>query len=88
MMSTFILTGVSVPRRTIHISERTEECVRELAEEGESFSAAASRLIDAGAAALRGHRPPSFVGVADGPSEELGRRAEEILAELAREDRS
>ena len=76
---------MGVPRRTIHISEHTEARVRELAEDGESFSAAASRLIEAGADALGNGRTLSFIGSWDGPAEELGLKAEEVLAELARE---
>jgi hypothetical protein len=72
-----------MPRRTIHIPEGTESLVRELADEGESFSAAVTRLIEAGAAAIGGKRPPRYVGVADGPPDDLGRRAEEYLRELA-----
>lgn len=71
-----------MPRRTIHISEATEELVRELASEGESFSAAATRLIEAGAGAIRGKRPPDYVGAGTGPPDELGRRAERYLREF------
>jgi hypothetical protein len=86
MISTFILReAMPVPRRTIHISDRTEARVRELAADGESFSAAVSRLVEAGADALGGNRLPRFVGIADGPREELGRRAEEVLDQLSRE---
>jgi hypothetical protein len=72
---------MAMPRRTIHISESTEELVRELAGEDESFSAAVTRLIEAGAAATKGRRPPGYVGIASGPPDELGRRAEEYLRE-------
>jgi len=81
MMSTFILK--SMPRRTIHIPESTDALVRELAEDGESFSAAVTRLIEAGAAATEGKHPPRYVGIAGGPRDELGRRAERYLRELA-----
>jgi hypothetical protein len=68
-----------VPRRTINIPESTDSLVRELAEDGESFSAAVTRLIEAGAA-----KPaPRYVGVGDGPPDELGRKAEKYLRELA-----
>ena len=72
-----------MPRRTIHIPESTESLVRELAEEGESFSAAVTRLIEAGAAATRGKSVPSYVGVGSGPPDDLGRKAEQYLRELA-----
>jgi hypothetical protein len=72
-----------MPRRTIHIPESTESLVRELAGEGESFSAAVTRLIEAGAAAGGRRRPPGYVGVGHGPHDELGRKAEQYLRELA-----
>lgn len=72
-----------MPRRTIHITESTEALVRELAEDGESFSAAVTRLIEAGAAAVRGNRVPRYVGTGAGGPDDLGRRAEEYLRELA-----
>lgn len=72
-----------MPRRTIHIPESTEALVRDAAEEGESFSAAVTRLIEAGAAARAGKRPPRYVGVGHGPPDELGRKAEKYLRELA-----
>jgi hypothetical protein len=71
-----------VARRTINIPDSTDERVRELAEDGESFSAAVTRLIEAGAAATEGKRPPRYVGIAGGPSDEVGRRAEEYLREI------
>ena len=73
-----------MPRRTIYIPESTETLVRDLAEDGESFSAAVTRLIEAGAAATTGKRPPRYVGIAGGPPDELGRRAEEYLRELVK----
>jgi hypothetical protein len=84
-MFTLILWSMDVPRRTIYISEHTEARVRDMAEEGESFSAAASRLIEAGADALGDDGGLTFIGSWDGPEEELGLKAEEVLAELARE---
>jgi len=67
-----------VARRTIHIPGGTDALVRELALEGESFSATATRLIEAGAKALSGGRKPSYVATGDGP-DDLGRRAEIYL---------
>lgn len=70
---------MAVPRRTIHISESTEALVRDAAEDGESFSAAVTRLIEAGAAA---RKPlPSYIGIGSGP-EDLGRNHEKYLREL------
>ncbi len=74
---------MAMPRRTIHISESTEELVREHAEERESFSAAVTRLVEAGAAVSGRREPPGYVGIADGPVDEFGRRAEEYLREPA-----
>jgi predicted CopG family antitoxin len=71
-------------RRTIHIPGSVEKRVLELAEEDESFSATVTRLIEAGARALEGRRKPSYVGVAEGEGDELGRRAEEYLREAYR----
>ena len=68
-------------RRTVNLPESVEASVRELAREGESFSATVSRLIEEGARALRGPRRPSYVGVGEGPPD-LGLRAEEYLREL------
>jgi hypothetical protein len=71
----------SMARRTIHIPEGTEALVRELALEGESFSATVTRLIDAGAKTLKRGRVPSYVASGDGP-DDLGRKAETYLREL------
>jgi hypothetical protein len=68
-------------RRTVNLPESVEALARELAEEGESFSATVSRLIEAGARATRGARPPAYVGSGEGP-DNLGRRAEHYLREL------
>jgi hypothetical protein len=70
--------AAEMPRRTIYIPESTEKRVRALAEEGESFSAAVTRLLEAGATAVDGRRVPSYVGTGEGPSD-LGRRAEWYL---------
>ena len=77
-----------MPRRTIYIPESTEKRVRALAAEGESFSAAVTRLLEAGAVAVEGKRAPRYVGTGergDGPTD-LGRRAERYLRELATSD--
>jgi len=68
-------------RRTVNLPDNVEEVVRELANEGESFSAAVARLIDAGARSLRGGKRPSYVASGEGP-EDLGRMAERYLREL------
>lgn len=68
-------------RRTIYLPEGTEALVRQLAEEGESFSGAVTRLIEAGARALKRGRVPSYVASGDGP-DDLGRKADTYLQEL------
>jgi len=70
-----------VARRTINLPDSVEELAREHAREGESFSATVARLIEAGARATRGRRPPRYVGSGEGP-DELGRLAERYLREL------
>lgn len=69
-------------RRTVNLPQSVENTVRELAADGESFSATVSRLIEAGARSLRGGRRPSYVATGEGP-EELGRMAERYLREPA-----
>jgi hypothetical protein len=68
-------------RRTVNLPESVEALARESAEAGESFSATVARLIEAGARATRGRRPPRYVGSGEGP-DDLGRLAERYLREL------
>jgi hypothetical protein len=68
-------------RRTVNLPDSVEALARDHAEEGESFSATVSRLIEAGATASRGRRRPSYVGIGEGPGG-LGERAEEYLRDL------
>ncbi len=68
-------------RRTVNLPDSIEALARSLAEDGESFSATVSRLIEAGARATRGRRRPSYVGMGEGP-EDLARDAERYLREL------
>jgi len=68
-------------RRTVSLPDAVDTRARELAREGESFSATVARLLEEGARSLEGPRRPSYVGVGDGP-DDLGRRAEEYLREL------
>jgi hypothetical protein len=68
-------------RRTVNLPEVVEARARELAREGESFSATVARLIEEGARAVDGPTRPSYVASGDGP-DDLGRRAEEYLREL------
>jgi len=69
-------------RRTVNLPDSVDELVREVAEDGESFSAAVTRLIEAGARALRVGSRPRYVGSGEGP-EDLGRKADEYLKRLA-----
>lgn len=71
----------TVPRRTISIPPRIDALVRETAHEGESFSAAVVRLIEAGMVSSGQRRPPSYVAAGEGP-EDLGEKAELYLKEL------
>lgn len=68
-------------RRTLSLTNKIEELVLDQANEGESFSAAAARLIEAGAVALKGRRRPRYVASGDGP-EDLGELAEKYLREV------
>lgn len=66
-------------RRTVNLPDAIEAQVRELAQDGESFSAAVSRLLEEGARAVRGSRAvPRYVASGTGPGD-LGLRAEEYL---------
>lgn len=69
-------------RRTVNLPNSTDALVREMADEGESFSAAVTRLIEAGARSLRSGRRPKYVAAGEGP-DDLGRRADEYLRKLA-----
>jgi hypothetical protein len=69
-------------RRTVSLPESTDALVRELTEEGESFSAAVTRLIEAGAAAVKTGNRLSYIGSAEGPGDEIGLKAEEYLREI------
>ena len=68
-------------RRTVNLPDSVETVVRELAEDGESFSATVARLLEAGARSVRGRRHPSYVATGEGP-EDLGRMAESYLSDL------
>jgi hypothetical protein len=68
-------------RRTITMPEHVARLVGENAEEGESFSAAVSRLAEHGVRSLAGDSRPPYVGAGEGP-EDLAERAEHYLREL------
>ncbi|MGZ6494238.1 MAG: hypothetical protein ACXVEX_13085 [Actinomycetota bacterium] len=67
-------------RRTLNLPESVVQLVQERAREGESFSAAASRLIEAGARATSARKRPRYVASGEGPTD-LGRAAERYLRE-------
>lgn len=67
-------------RRTVNLPDAVEQLVRDSAKEGESFSAAVTRLIEAGSRKLRTGRRPAYIGSGEGP-EDLGRMAEKYLRE-------
>jgi hypothetical protein len=68
-------------RRTLNIPTNVERLVEEYRMEGESFSAAAARLIVEGAEALGGKSVPRYIASGTGPKD-LGRKAEVYLRNL------
>jgi hypothetical protein len=68
-------------RRTIYLPDPVEQLIRQQALEGESFSAAVVRLVEAGSRAAGTRRRPRYVATGDGP-DELGARAEQYLRDL------
>ena len=71
-------------RRTITLPADLDRQVRDAAGKDESFSATVVRLLDRGLAASEGRIVPEYVGAFSG-DDDLSRRVEEILGELARE---
>jgi hypothetical protein len=69
-----------VARRTLSLPDSIEELVRDNARAGESFSAAASRLIQAGARLAGSRKAPRYIASGQGPRD-LGRLAEHYLGE-------
>jgi hypothetical protein len=70
-----------VVRRTITLPEDIDSRVRAAAGDGESFSAAVARLIDAG---LTNEQPRlAWIGSGDSGDPELAYRVEGVLKELA-----
>jgi hypothetical protein len=70
----------AMARRTLNLSQHVVQLVFELAEDGESFSAAASRLIQAGARVAGTKKRPRDVASGEG-APDLGRMAERYLRE-------
>lgn len=78
-----------MPRRTVSLPKAVDDVVREIAEkDGQSYSAAVARLIEAGARALRRGRAPSYIGAFSGGPRDFGLRAERYLREAAKRQRS
>ena len=67
-------------RRTVTLPEGLDSRVREVAGEGESFSAAVTRLIEAGLASDRGRL--SWIGSGDSGDPDLALRVGDVLEEL------
>lgn len=65
-------------RRTLSLPDHVEQAVNENKREGESFSAAAARLILDGVASRGKKRPLLYVGAGEGPRD-LGLMAEKYL---------
>ena len=82
MISILILMMV---RRTVTLPDSTDQRVRELAHEGESFSAAVARLLDEGTRAVKTKPMPSYVGTGDSGLGDLGLNAEKYLDEILRD---
>jgi hypothetical protein len=80
MISPFIPEVHEVVRRTLSLPDSIEALVRDNVRAGESFSAAASRLIQAGARLTGGRKAPRYVASGQGPRD-LGRLAEHYLRE-------
>ena len=71
---------LAMVRRTITLPNDLDTRVRDAAADGESFSAAVARLIEAG---LSGDREPlAWIGSGDSGDPDLALRVEEVLAEL------
>lgn len=75
---------LAVVRRTITLPDALDTRVRAVAGDGESFSGAVSRLLEA---SLREHRSrPAWIGSGESGDPELALHVEEVLAELATDE--
>ena len=71
-----------MPRRTVSLPKAIDDLVHELAEEGESYSAAVARLVQDGARATRSERRPRYIGMARaGLPRDFGLNHERYVAE-------
>jgi hypothetical protein len=71
-----------IARRTIRLPKPIDDLVIDTAQDGESYSAAAARLIEAGARALRRGTVPAWIGAGQsrGPKD-FARRYERNVGE-------
>lgn len=81
-----------MPRRTVSLPKTIDDLVHELAEQGESYSAAVARLIQDGARSTRSEPRPRYVGSAhSGPPRDFARNyeryVEDALASVDRQPR-
>jgi hypothetical protein len=86
MMIAFILGGSSlVKRRTISLPESVDETVRNAAQDGESYSAAVARLVEAGVRALDAGNVPSWIASGASGLQDLGVNSERYIREALRQ---
>lgn len=71
-------------RRTISLPEAVDETVKACAERDEPYSRTVTRLIQAGARALKKGRRPEWIGSFSSGLPDLGLRAEHYLIEAIR----
>lgn len=73
-----------MPRRTLSLPKAIDDIVSSVAEEGESYSAAAARLIEAGARQLRRSHRPAWIGAGSskGVPRDFARNYEQYMVEL------
>lgn len=64
-------------RRTVNLPDAVDALITQAAEDGESYSAAVTRLVES-AAGRSTDAIPDWIGAGEGPGD-LGRRAEDYL---------
>lgn len=74
-----------VKRRTISLTEAVDETVRHAKREGESYSAAVARLVEAGARALHAGHAPSWIASGSSGVQDLGVNSERYIREALRQ---
>lgn len=73
-----------VKRRTISLVEAVDETIRNAAQEGESYSAAVARLVEAGVRALDAGHAPSWIASGASGVRDLGVNSERYIREALR----